>query len=71
MRAHPSSLPTTHHLNHVNRFNPKGHWVHEAAALLLGEFEREYERIVSKAERHVQVGDVYDYRGMCVYTSLS
>lgn len=29
--------------------------MHEAAALLLAEFEREYERIVTKAERHVQV----------------
>ena len=38
-----------------HRFNPRGHWVHEAAALLLAEFEREYERIVTKAERHVQV----------------
>lgn len=39
--------------------------MHEAAALLLAEFEREYERIVTKAERHVQV-----WRGRSLFIHL-
>ena len=54
LRPHPPLTISPSHTP-THSFNPKGHWVHEAAALLLDEFEREYERIVSKAERHVQV----------------
>jgi hypothetical protein len=35
------------------RYNPSGHWVHEAAAVMAEEFEREYERVCSKAEKTV------------------
>lgn len=35
-------------------FNPKGHWVHEAARVLEEEFEQDYEKVVGKAEKTVK-----------------
>lgn len=35
-------------------FNPKGHWAHEAANTLEAEFESDYEKVVTKAEKTVK-----------------